>query len=38
VIFAERYAGFNSGEVTPKGARLVQGKTPIDEVIAAAVR
>lgn len=31
--FAEMYAGFSSGAIQPKGDRLVQGKTTIDEVI-----
>lgn len=36
-IFAEMYAGFASGKIAPRGDRLVQGKTKIDEAIAAAV-
>lgn len=32
-VFAEMYAGFASGAIQPKGDRLVQGKTTIDEVI-----
>jgi uncharacterized protein YbjT (DUF2867 family) len=32
-LFAEMYGGFASGNVVPKGDRLVQGSTPIDEVI-----
>ena len=35
--FAEMYAGFAGGGITPKGDRLVQGKTAIDETIKAAV-
>jgi uncharacterized protein YbjT (DUF2867 family) len=31
--FAEMYAGFASGNVKPKGDRMVQGRTEIDEVI-----
>jgi uncharacterized protein YbjT (DUF2867 family) len=33
VVFAEMYAGFASGAIKPKGDRLVQGKTELDEVI-----
>ena len=36
-IFAEMYAGFGSGAIRPCGDRMVQGKTPIDEVIKALV-
>lgn len=36
--FAEMYAGLASGKIAPRGDRLVQGKTGIDEVIQAAVR
>jgi uncharacterized protein YbjT (DUF2867 family) len=36
-VFAEMYAGFASGAIKPKGDRLVQGKTEIDEVIRAVV-
>ena len=32
-MFAEMYAGFGTGNLVPKGDRLVQGTTPIDEVI-----
>jgi len=32
-VFAEMYGGFASGAITPKGDRMVQGKTTIDEVI-----
>ncbi|APR79600.1 putative nucleoside-diphosphate-sugar epimerase [Minicystis rosea] len=32
-VFAEMYKGFGSGAIRPKGDRLVQGKTTIDEVI-----
>jgi uncharacterized protein YbjT (DUF2867 family) len=32
-IFAEMYAGFGSGRLTPKGDRVVQGKTSLDEVL-----
>ena len=32
-VFAEMYAGFASGRIQPKGDRLVQGKTTLDEVI-----
>lgn len=31
--FAEMYAAFGAGKVTPKGDRLVQGTTTLDEVI-----
>jgi uncharacterized protein YbjT (DUF2867 family) len=34
-VFAEMYAGFNSGAIKPVGDRLVQGKTKLDEVIRA---
>ncbi|MDI1484251.1 NmrA family NAD(P)-binding protein [Polyangium sp. y55x31] len=37
-IFAEMYRGFQSGAIAPRGDRLVEGKTPIDEVIQALVR
>lgn len=36
-IMAEMYGGFVSGKISPKGDRLVQGKTEIDEVIKALV-
>jgi uncharacterized protein YbjT (DUF2867 family) len=36
-VFAEMYGGFASGRIAPKGDRLVQGKTEIDEVIKALV-
>lgn len=36
--YAEMYAGFASGAIRPKGDRLVQGKTEIDEVIRALVQ
>ena len=36
-IFAEMYTGFMTGVLTPKGDRMVQGKTTIDEVIKAIV-
>ena len=36
-VFAEMYAGFNSGAIKPVGDRLVQGKTELDEVIRAIV-
>lgn len=32
-VFAEMYGAFNSGIISPKGDRLVEGKTPIDETI-----
>jgi uncharacterized protein YbjT (DUF2867 family) len=32
-LFAEMYGAFASGNVVPKGDRLVQGKTALDEVI-----
>jgi uncharacterized protein YbjT (DUF2867 family) len=35
--FAEMYSAFAGGKVVPKGDRLVQGKTEIDEVIRAVV-
>jgi len=31
--FAEMYGAFNKGLATPKGDRMVQGKTPIDDFI-----
>jgi uncharacterized protein YbjT (DUF2867 family) len=34
---AEMYGGFQSGAVSPKGDRMVQGKTELDEVIKALV-
>jgi uncharacterized protein YbjT (DUF2867 family) len=37
IVFAEMYAGFASGAIKPKGDRLVQGKTELDEVIRALV-
>lgn len=33
--FAEMYAGFASGKITPKGDRLVTGKTTLDETLKA---
>ena len=36
-MYAEMYGGFASGKVGPKGDRMVQGKTPIDEVIKSLV-
>jgi uncharacterized protein YbjT (DUF2867 family) len=33
--YAEMYAGFASGKIVPKGDRLAQGSTTIDEVISA---
>ena len=36
-VFSEMYAGFASGKVAPKGDRMVQGKTSIDEVIKSLV-
>jgi uncharacterized protein YbjT (DUF2867 family) len=32
-VFADMYAGFGTGKIGPKGDRMVQGKTEIDEVI-----
>jgi uncharacterized protein YbjT (DUF2867 family) len=32
-VYADMYAGFGSGKIGPKGDRLVQGKTEIEEVI-----
>ena len=32
-VFAEMYGGFASGNIGPKGDRLVQGNTTLDEVI-----
>jgi len=32
-VFAEMYRGFASGNISPKGDRMVQGKTTLDEVI-----
>jgi len=37
-VFAEMYGAFASGKVAPRGDRLVQGKTPIDDVIRAVAR
>lgn len=37
-VFAEMYAGFAGGGISPKGDRLVQGKTGLDETIRASVR
>jgi uncharacterized protein YbjT (DUF2867 family) len=36
--FAEMYSAFGTGKVTPKGDRLVQGTTKVDEVIAELVK
>lgn len=36
-IFAEMYGGFASGAIQPKGDLVVQGHTPIDEVIKSLV-
>ncbi len=36
-IFAEMYAGFASGKIVPKGDRVVQGQTTLDEVIKSLV-
>jgi uncharacterized protein YbjT (DUF2867 family) len=36
-VFAEMYGAFASGKITPKGDRLVQGKTTLDEVVKAVV-
>jgi uncharacterized protein YbjT (DUF2867 family) len=36
-VFAEMYEGFASGRITPKGDRMVHGKTEIDETIKALV-
>jgi uncharacterized protein YbjT (DUF2867 family) len=33
-VFAEMYAGFAKGIITPKGDRLVQGKTTLEETLA----
>jgi uncharacterized protein YbjT (DUF2867 family) len=35
--FAEMYAGFSAGLITPKGDRAIQVTTPIDEVLPALV-
>ena len=35
--YAEMYAGFATGNVGPKGDRLVQGVTPLDEVLPSLV-
>ncbi|TKC99016.1 NmrA family NAD(P)-binding protein [Polyangium fumosum] len=37
-VYAEMYRGFGSGAIAPRGDRLVEGKTPIDEVIVALAR
>jgi uncharacterized protein YbjT (DUF2867 family) len=37
-VYADMYAGFNSGRIRPVGDRLVQGRTPIDEVIQTVAR
>ena len=34
-VYAEMYGAFGSGAIKPCGDRMVQGKTPIDDVIAA---
>ena len=36
-VFAEMYGGFASGAITPKGDRMVHGRTEIDDVIKALV-
>ncbi len=36
-VFAEMYAGFAGGGIGPRGDRLVQGKTSLDETIRATV-
>lgn len=36
-VYAEMYAGFASGKIVPKGDRMVQGHTALDEVIKALV-
>ena len=36
-LFAEMYAGFAAGQIVPKGDRMAQGKTTLDEVIKALV-
>jgi uncharacterized protein YbjT (DUF2867 family) len=36
-LFAEMYAGFATGQIVPKGDRMAQGKTTLDEVIKALV-
>ena len=37
-VYADMYAGFNSGRIRPVGDRLVDGRTPIDEVIQTVAR
>lgn len=37
-VYADMYAGFNNGRIRPVGDRLVQGRTPIDEVIQTVAR
>ena len=37
-VFAEMYRGFAAGKIVPKGDRMVQGTTAIDEVIEAVVK
>jgi uncharacterized protein YbjT (DUF2867 family) len=37
-VYADMYAGFNAGRIRPVGDRLVQGRTPIDEVIQTVAR
>lgn len=36
-VYAEMYGGFASGKIGPRGDRMVQGKTTLDEVIAGLV-
>jgi uncharacterized protein YbjT (DUF2867 family) len=36
--FAEMYSGFAGGLIRPKGDRMEQGRTPVDEVIAALLK
>jgi uncharacterized protein YbjT (DUF2867 family) len=37
-VFADMYAGFASGQTRPKGDRIVQGQTKLDETIRTVVR
>lgn len=37
-VYADMYAGFNTGRIRPVGDRRVQGRTPIDEVIQTVAR
>ena len=36
-VYAEMYGGFASGAIAPRGDRMVQGTTQVDEVIQGVV-